>query len=183
MIVNQPIQYEWALPTNRTHNLKIGELDYKTPKHVLDAWQAASGVGVNAITEIPGQGVTVWGNSTLFDVPPATYNALQNLSTRYLVNAVKDIIYRCGISITFQYNNQQAYNKFYAGVTPTLDTMKNTGAIEDYYVTMAADINGLDQVNANSVIGKVYLIVNGVINNITVDLIALPPGVDLTQFQ
>lgn len=183
MIVNQPIQYEWALPTNRTHNLKIGELDYKTPKHVLDAWQAASGVGVNAITEIPGQGVTVWGNSTLFDVPPATYNALQNLSTRYLVNAVKDIIYRCGISITFQYNNQQAYNKFYAGVTPTLDTMKNVGAIEDYYVTMAADINGLDQVNANSVIGKVYLIVNGVINNITVDLIALPPGVDLTQFQ
>ena len=183
MIVNQPIQYEWALPTNRTHNLKIGELDYKTPKHVLDAWQAASGVGINAITEIPGQGVTVWGNSTLFDVPPATYNALQNLSTRYLVNAVKDIIYRCGISITFQYNNQQAYNKFYAGVTPTLDTMKNVGAIEDYYVTMSADINGLDQVNANSVIGKVYLIVNGVINNITVDLIALPPGVDLTQFQ
>lgn len=182
MVLNQTVQYEWALPTNRIHNLAIGEMDYKTPKHILDAWQASSGVSVNAITEIPGQGVTVWGNSTLFDVPPATYNALQNLSTRYLIDAVKDIVFKCGISITFQYNNEQAYNKFYVGVTPLLDTMRVVGAIEDYYVSMAPDINGLDQVNANSVIGTVVLIVNGVITDITVDLIALPPGSDLTQF-
>jgi hypothetical protein len=182
MILNQPIQYEWALPTNRTQNLKIGEMDYKTPKHILDTWQGESGVLVNAITEIPGMGTTVWGNATLFDIPPATYNALENLSTRYLVDAVKDIVYKCGLSITFQYNNNQAYSAFYAGVTPTLDTMKNVGAIEDYYVHMAADINGLDQVNANSVIGKVYLVINGAISKITVDLIALPPGTDLNQF-
>lgn len=182
MILNQPIQYEWALPTNRTHTLKIGEMDYKTPKHILDTWQGENGVLVNAITEIPGMGVTVWGNATLFDIPPATYNALENLSTRYLVDAVKDIVYKCGLAITFQYNNNQAYSTFYAGVTPTLDTMKNVGAIEDYYVHMAADINGLDQVNANSVIGKVYLVINGAISNITVDLIALPPGTDLNQF-
>ena len=68
-------------------------------------------------------------------------------------------------------------------MTPLLDTMKNQGAIEDYYVTMAADINGLDRVNANTVIGKVYLVVNGVINDIYIDLIALPPGADLTQYQ
>ena len=59
--------------------------------------------------------------------------------------------------------------------------MKNVGAIEGYAVKMSADINGLDQVNANSVIGKVYLIVNGVVNNISVDLIALPPGADLSN--
>ena len=47
---------------------------------------------------------------------------------------------------------------------------------------MAADINGMDQVNANSVIGKVYLVINGAISKITVDLIALPPGTDLNQF-
>jgi len=35
-------------------------------------------------------------------------------------------------------------------------------------------------VNANTVIGKIYLVVNGVINDIYVDLIALPPGVDLS---
>ena len=183
MLLNQPLQYEWALPTNRKHNLKIGKMDYTVPKKVLDEWQKLEGVGVNAITTLPDMGTTIWGNSTLYEVPPATYQALANLSTRYLVNAVEDIAYRCGISITFQYNNEQAYNKFYAGVTPTLDTMKNVGAIDDYYIRMAADINGLDQVNANTVIGKIYLVINGVVNDIFIDLIALPPGTDLNQYR
>lgn len=183
MILNQSLQYYWALPTNRKHNLRIGKMDYKVPKKVLDIWQKLEGVGVNAITTVPELGLNIWGNSTLFEVPPATYQALANLSTRYLVNAIEDIAYKSGLSITFQYNNEQAYNKFYAGVTPTLDTMKNVGAIDDYYVKMSADINGLDQVNANTVIGKIYLVINGVINDIIVDLIALPPGTDLNQYR
>lgn len=182
MILNQASQYEWALPTNRKHNLDIGKLDYTISKKQLDEWQKLEGVGVNIITTIPGLGTTLWGNSTLFEVPPATYQALANLSTRYLVNAIKDLVYRVGIQITFQYNNEQAYSSFYAGVTPLLDTMKNLGAIDDYLVKMAADVDGLDQVNANTVVGKVYLVVNGVVNDIVVDLIALPPGTDLSQF-
>lgn len=182
-ILNQANQFEWALPTNRKHNLRIGKMDYNVPKKLLDVWQTLEGVGVNVITNIPDLGTNIWGNSTLFEVPPATYQALANLSTRYLVNAVEDVVYRVGIGITFSYNNDQAYNKFYAGVTPILDTMKNVGAIDDYYVRMSADINGLDHVNANTVIGKIYLVVNGVINDIIVDLVALPPGVDLNQFR
>lgn len=182
MILNQPSQYEWALPTNRKHNLDIGKLDYTVSKKQMDEWQKLEGVGVNVITTIPNLGTTLWGNSTLFEVPPATYQALANLSTRYLVNAVKDLVYRVGIQITFQYNNEQAYSSFYAGVTPLLDTMKNIGAIDGYYVKMAADIDGLDQVNANTIVGKIYLVVNGVVNDIVVDLIALPPGTDLSQF-
>lgn len=182
-ILNQAAQYEWALPTNRKHNLRLGKLDYNVPKKLLDKWQTLEGVGVNVITAIPDLGINIWGNSTLFELPPATYQALANLSTRLLVNAVEDVAYRVGISITFQYNNEQAYNKFYAGVTPILDTMKNIGAIDDYYVKMAADINGLDQVNANTVVGKIYLVVNGVINDIFIDLIALPPGTDLNLYR
>lgn len=183
MLLNQSLQYEWAMPTSRKHNLAIGKLDYTVPKKLLDIWQTLEGVGVNVITNIPDLGISLWGNSTLYEVPPATYQALANLSTRYLVNAVENVAYKAGISITFQYNNDEAYSRFYAAVTPILDTMKNVGAIDGYYVKMAADINGLDQVNANTVIGKVYLVINGVINDIIVDLIALPPGTDLTQFQ
>lgn len=183
MILNQSLQYEWALPTNRKHNLSIGKMEYKVSKHLLDEWQQLDGVSLNVITEIPELGLNIWGNSTLYDVMPATYQALANLSTRYLVNAIENVVYKCGIAITFQYNNQQAYDKFYAGVTPTLDTMKNVGAIDDYYVTMGADINGLDQVNANTVIGKIYLVINGVVNDIKVDLIALPPGSDMSQYK
>lgn len=183
MILNQSIQYEWTMPTNRKHNLSIGKMDYTVKKHDLDTWQKLDGVSVNVVTQIPDLGTTIWGNSTLYNVPPATYQALANLSTRYLVNAIENVAYRAGLSITFQYNNDDAYSKFYAAVTPILDTMKNAGAIDSYYVKMAADINGLDQVNANSVIGTIYLVINGVINDITVDLIALPPGTDLSQFQ
>lgn len=183
MILNQSVQYEWLLPTNRRHSLNIGPLDYTVSKKLLDKWQSLDGVGVNVITNIPDIGMSLWGNSTLYEVPVATYQALANLSTRKMVNAIEDLVYRCGIQITFQYNNEQAYSSFYAGVTPLLDVMKNQGAIEDYYVRMSADINGLERVNANSVIGKIYLVVNGVINDITVDLVALPPTVSLDQFR
>lgn len=178
-ILNQPIQYEWALPTNRKHNLRIGKLDWTVPKHLLDKWQSKEGVCVNAITTLPDLGTNIWGNSTLFDTPPATYQALANLSTRLLVNAIEDVVYRVGLSITFQYNNDQAMSKFYAGVSPILDTLKNVGAIENYKIKMNPDIRGLDYVNANTLIGKVYISVFGVINTLDVDLICLPPGAEL----
>lgn len=182
MILNQSIQYEWALPTNRRHNLNIGKMAYTVPKKLLDQWQSLEGVGVNAITPIPDLGTSLWGNSTLFEVPPATYQALANLSTRLLVNAVEDLAYRCGLAITFQYNNGTAYDAFYAGMVPLLDTMKNVGAIEDYRIQMSADIDANSRINANSVIGKIYLVVNGVINDIYIDLIALPSGTNLDDY-
>lgn len=182
MILNQSLQYEWILPTDRKQNLKIGKLDYDIPQKLLSVWQSSEGVGVNCITLIPGLGTTLWGNSTLYEVPPATYQALANLSTRYLVNAIEDVVYRTGVGITFQYNNGEAYASFQAGVTPILDTMRNSGAIEDYMIKMSLDINELDQVNANSVIGTIYVVIAGVIQNITVDLIALPPTTSLAQF-
>ena len=178
-ILNQPIQYEWALPTNRKHNLRIGKLDWTVPKHLLDKWQSNEGVNINAITTLPDLGTNIWGNSTLFDTPPATYQALANLSTRLLVNAIEDVVYRVGLSITFQYNNDQAISKFYAGVSPILDTLKNVGAIENYKIKMNPDIRGLDYVNANTLLGRVYISVFGVVNDISVDLICLPPGAEL----
>ena len=35
--------------------------------------------------------------------------------------------------------------------------------------------------HVNTVIGKIYLVVEGVINDIVIDLIALPPTADLNQ--
>lgn len=182
MIKNQSLQYEWIMPSSRKHNLPIGKLAYTIPKTVLDTWQNIEGTRINILTEMPDMGIILWGNSTLFEVPPATYQALANLSTRKLVNAVEDVVYRVGLSITFNYNNDEAYSKFYVGVSPILDSMKNAGAIVDYKIKMSADINGVDSVNANTVIGKIYLTVNGVIEDINVDLIALPSSVDLSTY-
>ena len=180
MILNQSIQYEWSLPTTRKQNLNIGTFDYGVPKKLLDEWQKLEGVGVNILTIIPDLGTTLWGNSTLYEVPAASYQALANLSTRYLVNAIEDVVWRVGIGITFRYNNNDAYSAFFAGVTPILDSMKNVGAIENYRVEASSDINGLDSVNANTMIGKIWITPYGVINDISVDLIALPSGSDLT---
>lgn len=183
MIKNQATQYYWCLPTTRSHRLNFGKLDYKVSKAYLDSWQKNYGPDLNVITNIPSLGLSLWGNSTLYNTPVATYQALANLSTRLLVNAVEDLVYRCGIAITYQYNNDDAYSSFVAGVTPLLDTMVNVGAIDDYYVRMASGINGLDSVKANEVVGLIYLVINGVINDITVDLVCLPAGTDLDQYR
>ena len=176
MILNQASQYEWAMPTSRKNSVPLGKLDYTVPKDLLDKWQSSEGVRVNVITSMPDMGPTLWGNSTLFNIPPASYQALQNMSTRKLFNAIKDVVFKVGLGIQWNYTNGEAYAKFYTGVTPLLDTMRDIGAIEDYAVSMAADINGLDSVNANTVVGTIVIVVNGVIENLTVDLIALPQG-------
>lgn len=178
MLKNQSLQYEWAMPTTRKHNLTIGSPDYIVPKAMLDNWQSIDGVSLNILTNIPDVGMTLWGNSTCFEVQPATYNALQNLSTRYLMDALKDLAYRCGIGITFQYNNQEAYSKFYAGMSPLCDTMLSVGAITKYEISMSKDINALDSINLNSVVGVIKIWVEGIINDITIDLIALPAGTE-----
>lgn len=178
MLKNQSLQYEWAQPTTRKHNLIIGSPDYIVPNALLNDWQSNEGVSLNVITQIPDLGMTVWGNSTNFNCPPASYNALQNLSTRYLMNAVRDLVYRCGIAITFQYNNAEAYSKFYAGVSPLLDSMKSVGAITNYEIEMSKDINSLDSINLNSVLGVIRIWVEGVVSDITVDLVALPAGTE-----
>ena len=182
-ILNQPVQYEWILPTNKKHNLNIGKLDFEVSKATLDAWQNIDeGVSINVIADIPGLGINCWGNSTLFNVPPATYNALANLSTRYLMNAVENQVYIVSLGITFTYNNSEALSSYKVGVTPILDTMKNVGAIEGYKIVANPDIDGNDRINANTIIGKIYLQINGVVNDIVTDLYALPPNADLSQF-
>lgn len=186
MIENQSIQYEWVQPSTRKCNVAVGKLDYTVPKKVLDIWQpdpdTDGGVGVNAICNIPDLGLTIWGDSTLYENPPANYQALRALSVRLLVNAIKNQVYKIGISITYNYNNETAYSKFYVGVTPLLDSMVNAGAIQSYYVRMAEDLDAIGQVKANSCLGKVYIVPNGVINKISVDLICLPPGTDLSEY-
>lgn len=186
MVLNQSLQYEWIQPTTRKNNVKIGKMDYTVSKKYLDLWQpdpdTEGGVGVNAIANIPDLGLSVWGDSTLYENPPATYQALRNLSTRLLVNAIKNVVYRVGISITFQYTNQTAFSSFYVGVTPILDSMKNAGAIGDYKVVIGNDFDALGMVKANSCVGKIYITPNGTIQRITIDLIALPPQTDLTNY-
>lgn len=185
MVLNQSTQYEWIQPTDRTHNVKVSKLDYTVPKKILDLWQPTDeegGIGVNAITTIPGMGVVLWGNYTLFNNPVMTYQALRNLSTRHLVCAVEDAAYKAGLRITYRYNNSEAYSTFHAGVSSLLDTMRNVGAIEDYYITMNHDLDALGIVKANSVVGKIYLVCSGIVDKITIDLTALPPGSDLTPY-
>lgn len=186
MILNQSLQYEWIQPSSRKNKVNIGKMDYTVSKKYLDIWQpdpdTDGGVGVNAIANIPDLGLSIWGDSTLYENPPATYQALRNLSTRLLVNAIKNVVYKVGISITFQYTNQTAFSSFYVGVTPILDSMKNAGAIGDYKVVIGNDFDAVGMVKANSCVGKIYITPNGTIQHITVDLIALPPQTDLSNY-
>lgn len=180
MIKNQSLQYEWIQPSTRTCNVKIGKMDYTVPQKILDLWQPQpdqeGGCGVNAIGDIPSLGLSIWGDSTCYENPPAVYQALRNLSNRLIVNALKNQSYKTGLSITWNYNNESAYAKFYVGMTPLCDTMRNAGAIQDYYIYMAADLDKVGAVKANSCVGKIVIITVGTIQNITIDLIALPPG-------
>lgn len=173
----------WMVPAGMTSTGVVHTPEYKIKRSYLDIIQNHDeGVCLNPLMEVPGKGFTCFGNSTLWDKPLGTYNALQNLSTRLLCNRVKQRIWDVALQILFKYNNENAYSHFYAGLSPLLDEMRSVGALTGneynplgYQIIMNPDIINLDKINANTVIGKVYLAVTGVIDTVDVDLFLLPP--------
>lgn len=177
----------WMVPAGMMGTGIVHTPEYKIKKAYLDIIQNHDeGVCMNPLMQVPGKGFTCFGNSTLWDKPLGTYNALQNLSTRFLTNRVKQRIWDTALQILFKYNNENAYSHFYAGVSPLLDEMRAVGALASteanpwgYRIIMNPDIINLDRINANTVIGRVELAVTGVIDTVEVDLFLLPP----TAFQ
>lgn len=173
----------WMVPAGMSSTGVVHTPEYKIKKAYLDLIQNHDeGVCLNPLMEVPGKGFTCFGNSTLWNKPLGTYNALQNLSTRLLCNRVKQRIWDVALQILFKYNNENAYSHFYAGLSPLLDEMRSVGALTGneynplgYKIIMNPDIINLDRINANTVIGKVYLAVTGVIDTVNVDLFLLPP--------
>lgn len=177
----------WMVPAGMLGTGVVHSPEYRIKKAYMDIIQDHDeGVCMNPLMQVPGKGFTCFGNSTLWDKPLGTYNALQNLSTRFLTNRVKQRIWDTALQILFRYNNENAYSHFYAGVSPLLDEMRAVGALTGtdanpwgYRIIMNPDIVNLDRINANTVIGKVELAVTGVIDTVDVDLFLLPP----TAFQ
>lgn len=177
----------WMVPAGMMGTGVAHSPEYRIKKAYLDIIQDHDeGVCMNPLMQVPGKGFTCFGNSTLWDKPLGTYNALQNLSTRLLTNRVKQRIWDTALQILFKYNNENAYSHFYAGVSPLLDEMRAVGALTGteanpwgYKIIMNPDIINLDRINANTVIGRVELAVTGVIDTVDVDLFLLPP----TAFQ
>lgn len=173
----------WMVPAGMSSTGVVHTPEYKIKKAYLDLIQNhEEGVCLNPLMEVPGKGFTCFGNSTLWNKPLGTYNALQNLSTRLLCNRVKQRIWDVALQILFKYNNENAYSHFYAGLSPLLDEMRSVGALTGndanplgYKIIMNPDVVNLDRINANTVIGKVYLAVTGVIDTVDVDLFLLPP--------
>lgn len=173
----------WMIPAGMLGTGVVHTPEYKIKKKYLDLIQDHDeGVCLNPLMEVPGKGFTCFGNSTLWDKPLGTYNALQNLSTRFLTNRVKQRIWDTALQILFKYNNEDAYSHFYAGLSPLLDEMRAVGALVGneynpwgYRIIMNPDIVNLDRINANTVIGRVELAVAGVIDTVEVDLFLLPP--------
>lgn len=178
------VRYWWLPPAGMVDTGVVYAPEYKIKKAYLNLIQNHDeGVNMNPLMHIPGKGLTCFGNSTLWDKPLGTYNALQNLSTRFLCNRVKQGIWNAAIEILFKYNNEEAYTHFYALLSPLLDLMRSVGALNStpknpmgYRIVMNPDIIGLDHINANTVIGKVELAVQGVIDDVDVDLFLLPPN-------
>lgn len=178
------VRYWWLPPAGMVDTGVVYSPEYKIKKAYMDLIQNHDeGVCLNPLMHVPGKGLTCFGNSTLWDKPLGTYNALQNLSTRFLCNRVKQGIWNAALEILFKYNNNEAYTHFYALLSPLLDLMRSVGALNStpknpmgYRIIMNPDVVGLDHINANTIIGRVELAVQGVVDSVDVDLFLLPPN-------
>lgn len=90
---------------------------------------------INGITNIRGNGLTIWGNRTLLKNPvDRAVGAFGYLNIRNMVCDVKKVVYSACQELMFEQNNDILWINFKTKVTPLLDRLSTNGGIAGYKI-------------------------------------------------
>jgi phage tail sheath protein FI len=127
---------------------------------------------VNPIAAFPGQGISVWGQKTL-QVKPS---ALDRISVRRLLIALKKFIASSSKFLTFEQNVASTRNKFLSIVNPYLESVQQRSGLYAFQVVMDEKNNTPDLIDRNVLYGQIYLQPSKTAEFIILDFNILPSG-------
>lgn len=128
---------------------------------------------VNPIALIPGEGYVVWGQKTL----QQKATALDRVSVRRLLIALKGFISNIGLGLVFEQNTTATRQKFLNQVNPYLDSVVQKQGLYAYKVVMDESNNTPDVIDRNQLIGQIYVQPTRTAEFIILDFTILPTGV------
>jgi hypothetical protein len=124
---------------------------------------------INPIATFSDTGTIIWGNKTL----QVRESALDRINVRRLLLRARKLISAVAIRLLFEQNDEQVRNEFLRLVNPILESIKKERGLYDFRVTVSNDPEDID---ANTLRGKIYVKPTRALEFIDVEFIITPTG-------
>ena len=132
---------------------------------------------VNPIANIPGAGITLFGDKTMLRRP----SAFDRINVRRLFLTIERAIAEAAKSVLFEFNDEFTRAEFTNIVEPFLREVKGRRGITDFRVVCDETNNTPEIIDRNEFIATIFIKPARSINYITLNFVAVRTGVDFTE--
>ena len=140
-----------------------------TKKLTLDERDELYKNRINPIATFSDTGTIIWGNKTL----QVRESALDRINVRRLLLRARKLISAVAVRLLFEQNDEQVRNEFLRLVNPILEAIKRERGLYEFRVTVSNDPEDID---ANTLRGKIYIKPTRSLEFIDVEFIITPTG-------
>jgi hypothetical protein len=124
---------------------------------------------INPIATFSDTGTIIWGNKTL----QIRESALDRMNVRRLLLRARKLISAVAVRLLFEQNDEQVRNEFLRLVNPILESIKKERGLYEFRVVVSNDPEDID---ANTLRGKIYIKPTRSLEFIDVEFIITPTG-------
>lgn len=124
---------------------------------------------INPIATFSDTGTIIWGNKTL----QVRESALDRINVRRLLLRTRKLISAVAVRLLFEQNDEIVRNEFLRLVNPILEAIKRERGLYEFRVTVSNDPEDID---ANTLRGKIYIKPTRSLEFIDVEFILTPTG-------
>jgi len=166
----------WYSPagSRRGAYLGITSLAYNPTKAERDSLYRAN---VNPISNIPGQGVLLFGDKTHLLRP----SAFDRINVRRLFLVLERAIELAGRNVMFEFNDEFTRAEFVNIVEPVLREVKGRRGITDFKVVCDDTNNTAAVIDRNEFIASIFIKPARSINYVTLNFVAVRTGVEFEE--
>jgi hypothetical protein len=161
------VAYPWFATAGYSRGLVSSIKAFK--KLTLDERDTLYKYRINPIATFSDTGTIIWGNKTL----QVRESALDRINVRRLLLRARKLISAVAVRLLFEQNDEQVRNEFLRLVNPILEAIKKERGLYDFRVTVSNDPEDID---ANTLRGKIYIKPTRSLEFIDVEFIITPTG-------
>ena len=169
-------QAPWFSPagTRRGRYFGVTSLSFNPDKSDRDELYKA---GYNPIANLPGQGVTLFGDKTHLSRP----SAFDRINVRRLFLTLEKAISSAAQNILFEFNDEFTRAEFVNIVEPVLRNVQGRRGITDFKLVCDETNNTAEIIDTNQFIANIFIKPARSINFITLNFVAVRSGVSFEE--
>ncbi len=166
----------WVSPAGarRGQYLGITSISYSADKNQRDSLYKA---GVNPISNIPGQGILLFGDKTHLNRP----SAFDRINVRRLFLVLERAIGSAAKGVMFEINDEFTRAEFINIVEPLLREIKGRRGITDFRVICDDTNNTSSVIDRNEFVASIFIKPAHSINYVTLNFVAVRSGVEFEE--